>query len=282
MSILVSKRETLSQAPGMGPILADAGARLQFPGSIIPRHSRPHLMELDPSSPAVVMANLRTAITSLLGKCEPCSDANDAQAKFAHLTPDTLAPGNVEGIIQQRDQLQITASCAQRGPAEIASGDSRGRTGHPPLQQHAAALAMSANILYDINDEDAGVGNQAAGRAASRAIAATPPTTSAVAAAGGPGPSANPKGIQTPEYVLQEVPGGPTRHSQLEILILLPSVSSPEEVHVWLSSEGELQVAVPAKYHLKLELPYPVLDDTSYAKWSKAKKRLTLMLTKKG
>ncbi|GIL90736.1 hypothetical protein Vretifemale_18491 [Volvox reticuliferus] len=210
------------------------------------------------------------------------SDANDAQAKFAHLTPDTLAPGNVEGIIQQRDQLQITASCAQRGPAEIASGDSRGRTGHPPLQQHAAALAMSANILYDINDEDAGVGNQAAGRAASRAIAATPPTTSAVAAAGGPGPSANPKGIQTPEYVLQEVPGGPTRHSQLEILILLPSVSSPEEVHVWLSSEGELQVAVPAKYHLKLELPYPVLDDTSYAKWSKAKKRLTLMLTKKG
>ncbi|GIM12476.1 hypothetical protein Vretimale_15807 [Volvox reticuliferus] len=256
MSILVSKRETLSQAPGMGPILADAGARLQFPGSIIPRHSRPHLMELDPSSPAVVMANLRTAITSLLG--------------------------NVEGIIQQRDQLQITASCAQRGPAEIASGDSRGRTGHPPLQQHAAALAMSANILYDINDEDAGVGNQAAGRAASRAIAATPPTTSAVAAAGGPGPSANPKGIQTPEYVLQEVPGGPTRHSQLEILILLPSVSSPEEVHVWLSSEGELQVAVPAKYHLKLELPYPVLDDTSYAKWSKAKKRLTLMLTKKG
>ncbi|GIL66649.1 hypothetical protein Vafri_20131, partial [Volvox africanus] len=216
------------------------------------------------------------------------SDAPGGRAKFVHLTPEALAPGNAKRTIQQLDQLQMAAGRMQRGPADAASFDSRGRTGDTSLQyrsvqqQHAAALAAAANILYDINDEDAGAGHQAAGSATSGATAAAAPIASPVAAAAAPAPLAEcPKGLRTPDYVLRELPGGPTGHGQLEVSILLPSVSSPEEVDVWLSTGGELQVAVPGKYHLKLDLPHPVLDDTSHAKWSKAKKRLILTLTKK-
>ncbi|GLI64495.1 hypothetical protein VaNZ11_007698 [Volvox africanus] len=217
------------------------------------------------------------------------SDAPGGRAKFVHLIPEALAPGNAERTIQQLDQLQVTAGRTQRGPAVAASVNSRGRTGDTSLQyrsvqqQHAAALAAAANILYDINDEDTGAGHQAAGSTTSGAIAATEPTASLDAAAAAvPGPPAEcPRGLRTPEYVLRELPGGTTGHGQLEVSIVLPSVSSPGEVDVWLSTGGELQVAVPGKYHLKLELPHPVHDDTSHAKWSKAKKLLTLTLTKR-
>lgn len=119
-----------------------------------------------------------------------------------------------------------------------------------------------------------------------------------------------PPGLQVPQYTLRELPpplpspqaGSPTPHAgscsqqdkqqQLEVVVMLPGVGGPGEVDVWLAPEGPglgpagggggggslLRVTVAGRYHLELVLPCHVLDDTSRAKWSRAKQRLTLLL----
>ncbi|GLC46836.1 hypothetical protein PLESTB_001539800 [Pleodorina starrii] len=219
------------------------------------------------------------------------SDAPGGRAKLVHLTPEALAPDNAERTLQQLDAMQRMAGShrpQQAAAAAAAAGAPKPATAslaqaRSVQQQHAAALAAAANVLYDIDDgDDAGGGGIAAAAASdTSAPRGTPPLP----------PPSPPAGLRAPEYTLRELPppppppDGPTGQchqgrGQLEVSVLLPDVSSPGEVDVWLGAGGVLQVAVPGKYHLKLDLPHPVLDDTSHAKWSKAKKRLTLTLTK--
>ncbi|PNH06037.1 hypothetical protein TSOC_007644 [Tetrabaena socialis] len=206
--------------------------------------------------------------------------SDTSRAKFVHLGPDALSPANAEATLEQLDQLQQREGRGNVVDLKALSSLVSGTSATPPggrgavlnlrsnQQQHAEALVAAGNILYDISDDVA--------MPAAVPVAATTPGQ----------PHASSKASSSacvPEYTIRKVLGsarpGPSnaeqQSPQLEVSVLLPGVSGPGEVDVWLDS-GLLRVTVPGRYHLELRLP--VLEDTSRAKWSKAKHKLTLTL----
>ncbi|KXZ56073.1 hypothetical protein GPECTOR_2g955 [Gonium pectorale] len=145
-------------------------------------------------------------------------------------------------------------------------------------------MAAAAHILYDISDDSSGAPAVSAAATAPASSRAEPPVGGEAAA-----------GLRVPEYTLRELPAevepgtGPDRPAgqsgagggRLEVCVALPDVASPAEVEAWLDGDAVLRVSAPGKYHLQVGLPCRVLDDAPRAKWSKAKRRLTLTLIKR-
>ncbi|KAG2485027.1 hypothetical protein HYH03_016230 [Edaphochlamys debaryana] len=239
------------------------------------------------------------------GKDFAVSDAPGGNAKFVHLGPDALTGANAEATLRQLDELQAAAGrgsalaagaggTAGAGPAPsggAASGDMSSLSRlleeavapvRSRAQQTSGAAAAAGTALYDISEES-GPG------------AGPPGSGSSSSAAGSTGalPAATAPTLREPAYSLRDLPpaaeeagtpGGGCNagggKGSLEVAVVLPEVEGPGEVEVWLGG-GELRLSVPGKYRLQLSLPCPVVDDTSGAKWSRAKRRLTLALTKR-
>ncbi|GFR42989.1 hypothetical protein Agub_g3988 [Astrephomene gubernaculifera] len=216
------------------------------------------------------------------------SDAPGGRAKFVHLTPDALAPDNADKTLQELDRLQQLAKPVPKPSTSSTTAAPTAQSRSTQLK-NAAALAAAAKVLYDISDDDAATTSGTYTAAAASAVAAGHATPAAAATPSATAAATDTGALRVPEYSLREIASsdGPMgqgqagSQGQLEVSVLLPDVVSPSEVDVWLGGSGcELQVAVSGKYHLKLALPCRVLDDTSKAKWSKVKRRLTLTLTK--